>query len=323
MKNAHCLNVTTVIALLVLTFCSSAFAQRNPTMSGQRNDAERDALYTKFAENKKLPLPEKQRLAYYAAKDYLKEFDQAGDEYAPEMRKFVREYEKVMKHFDIYSNYVDKKYPKAFETGRAVLEKEPQNFYVLSILAEAGFDSSQAGNASFNDEAIGYTRRAIELLGSDQLTKTDPFVNKEVARGVLNLILGWFIRTQSPAEAAAALTIAAQEESAYKTNPLTYNLLGNAILKGEYAKVSAEYNEKFGNKPPSPEQEKMLKEIMHLGDRAIDAYARAIALSTKPEEQEGRTKMLAQLTNLYKSFHNGSDAGLTELIAGVLSKPMP
>jgi len=33
--------------------------------------------------------------------------------------------------------------------------------------------------------------------------------------------------------------------------------------------------------------------------------------------------MLAQLTNLYKGFHDGSDAGLTELIAGVLSKPMP
>ena len=323
MKTAHLVIVTSAIAILASVFCSSAFAQRNPTMSGQRNDAERDALYTKFAENKKLPLPENQRLAYYAAKDYLKHFDEAGDEYAPVMRKFVREYEKVMKHFDLYSSYVDKKYPKAFETGRAVLEKEPQNFYVLSILAEAGFDSSQAGNPSFNDEALGYTRRAIELLGSDQLTRTDPFVNKEVARGVLNLILGWFIRTQSPAEAAAALTIAAQAESPYKTNPLTYNLLGNAILKGEYAKVSAEYNEKFGNKPPSPEQEMMLKQIMHLGDRAIDAYARAIALSTKPEEQEGRTKMLAQLTNLYKSFHNGSDAGLSELIAGVLSKPMP
>jgi len=80
-------------------------------MSGQRNDAERDALYTKFAENKKLPLPEKQRLAYYAAKDYLKEFDQAGDEYAPEMRKFVREYEKVMK-----------------TTLEADLERTPQRF---------------------------------------------------------------------------------------------------------------------------------------------------------------------------------------------------
>ena len=33
--------------------------------------------------------------------------------------------------------------------------------------------------------------------------------------------------------------------------------------------------------------------------------------------------MLAQLTSLYKSFHNNSDAGLNDLIATVLSKPLP
>jgi DNA-binding ferritin-like protein len=67
----------------------------------------------------------------------------------------------------------------------------------------------------------------------------------------------------------------------------------------------------------------MLKRIVQLGERAIDAYARAIALSTRQEQQEGRAKMLTQVTQLYKSFHNGSDEGLNELIAGVLAKPLP
>jgi hypothetical protein len=62
---------------------------------------------------------------------------------------------------------------------------------------------------------------------------------------------------------------------------------------------------------------------MKLGERAIDAYARAVALTTEPDQQEGKAKVLAQLTTLYKSFHNNSDAGLAELIAGVLSKPLP
>lgn len=291
-------------------------------MAGQRNDAERDDLYTKFAENKKLPIPEKQRLAYEAAKEYLKRYDDGGDEYASDMRKFVREYEKVMKQFDVYSLYLDKKYLKAFEVGRAVLEKDPENFYVLGILAEAGFDNSQTGNISLNDETVGYARRALELLEANKVTRPDPFVSNEIGRGFLNFALGWFLRTQSPAEAAAALVIAARSEGPYKTNALTYNLLGNALVKN-YAKASTEYNEKFGNKPPSAEQQAALAQLMQLGERAIDAYARAIALSTRPEEQEGRSKMLAQLTNLYKSFHNNSDAGLTELIAGVLSKPLP
>jgi hypothetical protein len=42
-----------------------------------------------------------------------------------------------------------------------------------------------------------------------------------------------------------------------------------------------------------------------------------------PFPPEFRTKVLAQLTALYKSFHNDSDDGLNELISGVLAKPLP
>jgi hypothetical protein len=311
-----------VIVASVFVLCSSALAQRNPTMTGQRADAEREDLFARFAEYKKLPIPEKQRAAYDVARDYLKKYDHGGDEHASEVRRFVREYEKVMKDFEVYLFYEDKKYDKAFEVGRPILEKDPENFYVLAVLTEAGFNNSQAGNTTLNDETVGYARRALELLEANKPSKPDPFASKEIGRGFLNFVVGWFLRTQSPTEAAAALVAAARSEGPYKTNALTYNLLGNALLK-DYAKASAEYNEKYGNKPPSEEQQAALGRIMQLGERAIDAYARAVALSTKPEEQEGRTKMLAQLTSLYKSFHNNSDAGLNEFIAGILSKPLP
>ena len=322
MKNNTRFLVIAASALLTLVLCSSALAQRNPTMTGQRADAERDDLYARFLENKKLPIPERQRAAYDVARDYLKRWDHGGDEHAAEMRKFVREYEKVMKDFEVYSLYTDKKYVKAFEVGRPIIERDPENFYVLAVLAEAGFDNSQAGNATLNDETVGYARRALELLDANKPTRPDPFASKEVGRGFLNFALGWFLRTQSPAEAAAALVIAARSEGPYKNSALTYNLLGNALLK-DYAKSSTEYNEKYGNKPPSEEQQAALAKITGLGERVVDAYARAVALSTKPEEQEGRTKLLAQLTNLYQRFHNNSDAGLNELIAGILSKPLP
>jgi hypothetical protein len=45
--------------------------------------------------------------------------------------------------------------------------------------------------------------------------------------------------------------------------------------------------------------------------------------SSRAEQQEARGKILVQLTTLYKNFHNNSDEGLNELIAGVLSKPIP
>lgn len=307
----------------LLSLVAVASAQRNPTMPTQLTDAEKDDLYTRFAENKKVPLAERQRLAYEAARDYVKRFSPDGDPHFAEMKRFVNEYERVMRHFELHKVYAEKKYAKAFEIGRATLKTQPDNFYVLSTLVQAGYDNAQSGDASLNEETIGYAKSAIAILDAGKLTQFDPFAKVEDAQGFLNFALGWFLRAQSPVEAAAALTKAAKSNSRYKDDPLTYNLLGIAILKGEYAQVGAEYNAKFGNKPPSPEQQAMWDRIAKILERVIDAYARAVALSTRPEQADGRAKMMVQLTSLYKNVHNGSDAGLNELIATVLSKPLP
>lgn len=312
-----------LLPLFVVLLCSVCLAQRNPTMTSQLDDTDREQLYARFSENKKVPVAERQKLAYEAARDYVKRYSGEQDSHLAEMRRFVKEYERVMGNFEVHEAFSKGNAAKAFELGRAALQKNPENFYVLAILTHAGYANSLKGDPSLVQESIGVAKRALAIAESEKFTQPDPFANVAEARGFLNFALGTFELSLSPVEAAAALVKAAKSESSYKDNPLTYNLLGIAILKGEYTRVSAEYNTKFGGKPPSPEQEATYKQIVHLGERAIDAYARAIALSTKPNQQESRTKMLAQLTQLYKNFHNGSDAGLNELIAGVLSKPLP
>ena len=307
----------------LISLAAVSFAQTNPTMPTQISDSQKEALYTRYSENKKVPVAERQRIAYEAARDYLKRFDQEGDLHVAEMRRFVAQYERVLHSYELHQVYIAKKYAKAFEIGRATLKKEPDNFYVLATLTQAGYDNAQTGDASLNEETVGYAKAALAIVDGGKLSQADPFASVDDARGFLNFALGWFLRTQSPVEAADALTQAAKFASKYKDDPLTYNLLGIAILKGEYAQVAAEYNTKFGNKPPSPEQEAMWARIAKLGERVIDAYARAVALSTHPEQAEGKAKMLTQLTTLYKNFHNGSDAGLNDLVASVLSKPLP
>lgn len=312
-----------LLPLFVLILSSVCLAQRNPTMTSQLDDSSREELYARFSENKKVPVAERQKLAYEAARDYVKRYSGEQDSHLAEMRRFVNEYERVMGNFELHEAFAAKKYIKAFELGRPLVKKDPNNFYALATLAQAGYAQSQTGDASLNEETVDYAKRALAVLGADRNTKPDPFASPAEAEGFLSFTLGWFLRAQAPADAAAALVRAVKSGSHYKDDPLTYNLLGIAILKGEYAQLSADYNTKFGNKPPSPEQEAMFKRIVKLGERAIDAYARAIALSTKPEQAEGRAKMLAQVTKLYKSFHDDSDTGLNELIAGVLSKPLP
>ena len=312
-----------IAAIVLCALASIVSAQRNPTMPTQASDSDKEQLYARFAANKKVPTSDRQRLAYEDAKDYVRRFGNDVDPQLAEVRRFVVEYERVMKNFAVHEAYTAKKYAKTFEIGRATLKKEPENFFVLATLTQAGYDNAQTGDATLNEETIGYAKSALAIVDGGKLSSFAPFATVEDARGFLNFALGWFLRGQSPVEAADAFTHAVKSGSSFKDDPLTYNLLGIAILKGEYAQVAAEYNSKFGNKPPSPEQQAMWQRVVKLGERVIDAYARAVALSTRPEQAEAKAKMLAQLTTLYKSFHNNSDAGLNDLIATVLSKPLP
>lgn len=302
-------------------------------MTGQRFDRDKETLYAIFSENKRGLSPEQQKRAYGAAKEYVRRYGGDPDNYVKEARNFLKDFEKGISQYELYTAYSTKNYAKAFELGRPVLKDQPENFFVLGVLAEAGYENALGGNASLNDETIDYLRRAIKLVEAGKVSKADPFKSVDVASGFLNLALGWFLKDKSPVEAAAAFVKAVQPKSPYQNDPLTYYRLGVTILKGDFTQLSAEYNEKYGTKAPSPEQQAMFERIKHAGERAIDAYARAVALSDPKRlaadanqsqfTPEFRSKVQDQLTALYKSLHENSDAGLNELIAGVLSKPMP
>lgn len=315
--------IATSAALLLSSFAPDISAQRNPNMPLQERDAQKERLYSTFSEHKRTPTAEQQRLAYEAAKEYLRTFGADSDGDVKAVRKFVADYESARGQYDLDTAFNARSYAKTFEVGRPLLQKNPDSFYVLGILAEAGYENALAGNASLNAETIQYAKKAIQLIDDGKVTTPDPFKSVDIARGFLNFALGNLVKDQSPVEAARAFLKAAQSDSPYHNDPLTYHRLGVSILKGEFAQLSAEYNEKYGNKGPSAEQKAMFDRINLLGERAIDAYARAVALSTRPEQQEVRNKILAQLTKLYQTFHNGSDAGLNEIIATVLTKPLP
>lgn len=311
------------LAILCCLVMTAGVAAQNPTMTSGYNDSEREALYARFNDYKRNPDPTQQRFAYPTAKDYLRRWGGETDPETKEVRRFVIEYERQMHGRELYTAYEAKDYAKVFEIGRPAVKADTENFLAMSLMVEAGYDNAIAGKTGLISEASDYARLAIKLLESGKVTKPDPFKSMEVARGFLNFALGWFVKDDKPVEAAAAFEKAVKADGPYRTDPSAYHRLGVSILKGEFAQLSTQYNEKFGGKPSSPEQTAMLNRIQHLVEQTIDAYARAVALSTKPEQQEARTKILAQLTALYKNFHNNSDAGLDQLIATVLSKPIP
>lgn len=311
-----------VSSCLLLLLLSTAAAQ-DPNSSSTQRDNDKAALYTRYYEAKKIATPEQQRMAYDLAQQYLKEFGNENDKYTEAVRKYVAGYEKAIGEYELNQAYLKKNYAKVFADGTAMLVKEPDNYFVLAVLSQAGYDASATGDASRNKETLEHARHALRLLDSPDLQTAEPFKDVDSARAFLNFAIGWLLRNDSPAEAATALRKAVEPNSVFRTDPGVYSLLGVMIVKGEYEPKAAKYNEDFGNKPPSPEQQAALDQLDQIGARAIDAYARAVALSSKPEQKESRAKLLSQLTDLYKSFHKDSEEGLNELIASVLSKPIP
>src|SRR5215213_10646310 len=168
-----------IAAIVLIGLVSVAAAQRNPTMPTQVSDSDKEQLYARFVENKKVPSSDRQRLAYEDAKDYVRRFGNNVDPHLAEVRHFVTEYERVMKNYQLLEAYKAKKYAKAFEIGRATLKKEPQNFYVLATLVEAGYDSAQTGDTTLSEETIGYARSAIDLVDAGKLSTYAPFANVE------------------------------------------------------------------------------------------------------------------------------------------------
>ena len=296
----------------------------NPTMTGSYNDKSREDLYALFDDYRRNPNPQQQQYAYPTAKEYLRLW---GGENRPEtkiVRAWVTEYERQMHQKDLYADYNSKNYAKTFTDGRPMVKNDPEYFFGLAIMTEAGYDNSIAGSKNLDTETAEYARQAIALLEAGKVTKPDPFKSLDIARSFLNYALATMVKDEAPAEAAVAYAKALKvADNPYSKDPIAYHRLGIAIYKGQLAPLSSEYNEKFGGKQSSAEQTAMMYKLMKLSDQAIDAYARAVALMDKPEQKNARAQALAQLTTLYRVFHNNSDEGLNDLVAGVLAKPMP
>ena len=296
----------------------------NPTMTGARLDNDRESLYAQWNDSKRNPNPEQQRFAYPYAKEFIRLFGGENTSEVKEVRKWLIEYERQAHQRELFAAYNGKDYAKTFTLGRPMVKNDPEYFFGLAIMTEAGYDNSLAGTRNLDTETADYARQAIALLEAGKVTKPDPFKNLDTARSFLNYALATLVKDQEPTEAATAYSKALKiADNPFSKDPIAYHRLGIAIYKGQLAPLSSEYNEKFGGKQSSAEQTAMMYKLMKLSDQAIDAYARAVALMDKPEQKNARAQALTQLTTLYKAFHNNSDDGLNELIAGVLAKPMP
>jgi hypothetical protein len=329
-KSIMFLSMLTTVALLALpVFANGVYSRANDAQDPCSVDAK-IALYTDFVKF----IRTDQAKAYEIGKKYVacpsNNPDATDEEKAAEAKRvayindFIGKYEKANEKLNRKAQLKDlvynkKDYAKAFEIGKQVLADEPDYFEGNLALGYAGFAAYGGGNKSFASDAVTYAKKAMEMIESGKATVE----KKDDALAKLNYWIATLKQESAPSEAVPYWIKAASYDT-FKKDPDVYFNLGVAYEKGPYQKQSDGYNQLYKDKPETPESKLALENINQVVDRMIDAYARAVALSgNNTQSADLKSKALEATTAWYKFRHNNTDTGLNDLIAGVLSKPLP
>jgi hypothetical protein len=272
------------------------------------------ATYSKWYDNR----VDHQDVAYEAATQYVTVCPDDTSPYAVALKKFKEKYEqlqgtqKVATQFD--AAVKSKNYAEQIRLGKQIVATNPENGSVVYIImAGAGL-----GDANLLPESANAAKKAIELIEGGK-PFAPAYTSKDQALAAMNYIIAKSAMKTAPADAIPSFLKAARYESDLKKSWQFYFELADAYDKGPIAKLTADYKSKIGpNNTETPESKLALENLFAMIDRQIDALARAAALADATNKQA----ITADVTELYK-YRNKSDAGLTELLASVLTKPIP
>ncbi len=279
---------------------------------------DKTALYTKVTENYDGDLSQR-KIAVKAGREYLAKYGNDPENQAvvdwlksaiPDIEEGIKDDEERIRKaeerkarlnkFD--TSYRAQKWDAAFDAGEEILRAEPDFYDVAIVLASRAYSEALGGNNSHNDEAVKYSKLAIEKMkagaksksgfygGYDFQYKSDPksdpngkYVTDEQARenalGWMNFHVGWimFYRQNKKDAAIPYLYEATKYDSGSKEYEITYRAIGawyvsklgdilkerNALLEQRNAAAETEI--------PDAETRKALEEKIKELDAKIDA----------------------------------------------------
>jgi len=298
------------IILLAVAVMMAAFAAPAWAQAKECNDEFKAATYQKWYDNRK----DKQDVAYQAAKEYLATCT-TEDQYSKALKNFADAYDSLTAKSKINEEfkaaYEGKKWADQIRLGKQIVATDPENSAIYVVMGLAGL-----GDPSLLNESAEYAKKAITMV---EAGKPFAVASKDQALAYLNYVVAKSVIKNTPADAIPYLLKAARYESELKKDWRLYYDLASAYNEGPRAKLTEEYKAKVGpNQTETPESKLVLANLNQVIDRQIDALARAAALA----DATNKKGIMDELTDLYK-YRNKSDTGLNELVASVLSKPLP
>ena len=200
---------------------------------------------------------------------------------------------------------------EAFKMASARLAKNPDDVDLLRALAIVASNEVIKGNNAYAAQGQQYGAKAIELLEADKKPagvddakwasyKAEALPALYRATGIIAY------KTNDTATATARLQKAAALKS---TDPAVYLLLSDLTFN-EFDLRNKEYIV-----APAAEKPSALKRRDEAIDKAIEAYAQAVAVTDgQAQFQQANAGLREDLEKFYKSRHNGSTEGLQQLI---------
>ena len=322
------LSICTTVAILALPVAARTFIAQpdNAIQDAACTDEAKEALYSSFLKNR----GNDEAKAYEDAKKYLAcpttGITEAQTKIVEYLKKWSAKYEEITRTTRFEENmWVKPNYPVAYQLGKEILTAQPENLKVLVAMGVNGYLVAPLNNASLNAEALELAKKALaQLEAGKTLDDWKPLASKDVAVAYLNYTVGTLSLQNDPSNALKFLIKAAQFETPLKKSPYTYAYIAGAYETGPYLKMSDEYKAKFSGKDETPESKLMLANINQIIDRMIDGYARAVALAAADAKfAQQKAVWNESLTNWYKYRNSDKTDGLDQMIAGILSKPLP
>ena len=323
------LSISTTVAILALPVAArNLIAQPdNAFQDAACTEDAKTALYQSFLKNLKAD----QAKAYEEAKKYVAcpasgEVTEGQQKIIDYLKNFMTKYEAATKKSDYRVKiYNEKNYVVGYAMGKEILAAEPENLQVLVDLGANAYLLPPLKNAQLTAEGLGYAQKALAAIDSGKtLDDWKPLASKDEAVAYLNYSIGALTLEKDPSAALKNLLKAAQFETLLKKSPYTYAYIAGAYETGPYAKMSEEYKRLYQGKDETPESKLMLANINQIIDRMIDAYARAVALgATDAQYKDVKAGWSDSLTTWYKYRNSDKTDGMDQLVAGVLSKPLP
>jgi tetratricopeptide (TPR) repeat protein len=200
----------------------------------------------------------------------------------------------------------------AFRIAASMLEKNPDDFEVLTQMAIIGTQQAQRQNTKYIQQSQQYGTRAISLMDADKkpVAVSDAYWKEYKARWMPDLYLSMAVLSLAKGDAVDAQNKLRKAVSLDPANPFGYALLGN-IANNEYQEKAKQYNAT----PPGPARDKLMKDSQAQLEQVVTLYAQSVALSEgNAKYQQLHDQVMQDLQSYYKFLHNGSTDGLQAVI---------